>query len=61
MTSGSSKALSATDSGAQIRDGIKVVAQQGVPTETDWPYHIAKFAEKPPPKAFTDALKDQAR
>jgi C1A family cysteine protease len=49
-----------TDSGAQIRDGIKVVAQQGVPPETDWPYDITKFAQKPPPKAFTDALKDKA-
>jgi len=49
-----------TDSGAQIRDGIKVVAKQGVPPETDWPYDIAKFAQKPPPKAFADALHDRA-
>jgi C1A family cysteine protease len=49
-----------TDSGAQIRDGIKVVAKQGVPPETDWPYVIAKFANKPPPKAFADALHDRA-
>ena len=48
------------DSGAQIRDGIKVVNKLGVPPEKDWPYHIAKFAEKPPAKAFTDALKDRA-
>ena len=50
----------ATDSGAQIRDGIKVVNKQGVPKEADWPYHIANFAEKPPAKAFADALKDRA-
>ena len=49
-----------SDSGAQIRDGIKSVAKQGVPPETDWPYDIAKFAHKPPAKAYTDALKDQA-
>ena len=49
-----------SDSGAQIRDGIKVVAKQGVPPETDWPYDIAKFAQKPPPAAFQDALKDKA-
>jgi len=49
-----------TDSGAQIRDGIKVVANQGVPPEMDWPYDIAKFAQKPPPKAFADALHDRA-
>ena len=41
-----------TDSGAQIRDGIKVVANQGVPPETDRPYDITKFADKPPPAAF---------
>jgi C1A family cysteine protease len=49
-----------TDSGAQIRDGIKSVAKQGVPPETDWPYDIAKFADKPPAKAYTDGLKDRA-
>jgi C1A family cysteine protease len=49
-----------TDSGGQIRDGIKVVATEGAPPETDWPYDIAKFAEKPPPVAYTDALKDRA-
>ena len=35
-----------SDAGAQIRDGIKVVAKQGVPPETDWPYDIAKFAQQ---------------
>ena len=50
----------ATDSGAMIRDGIKVVAKQGVPPESDWPYDISKFAQKPPAKAFTDALADRA-
>ena len=44
-----------TDSGAQIRDGIKTVAAQGVPPETDWPYNIAKFSQKPPVKAYNDA------
>src|SRR6476661_5903776 len=32
-----------TDSGAQIRDGIKSVAKQGVCPEPDWPYDISKF------------------
>lgn len=49
-----------SDAGAQIRDGIKVVATEGAPPETDWPYDIAKFAVKPPAKAYADALKDQA-
>src|SRR5690349_5986657 len=46
-----------SDSGAQIRDGIKVVAKQGAPPETDWPYDINKFAQKPPQSAFADAAK----
>lgn len=44
------------DSGAEIRDGFKVLAA-GVPPETDWPYDIAKFAAAPPPRAETDARK----
>src|ERR1700756_5510415 len=48
-----------SDSGAQIRDGIKVVAKQGAPPEADWPYDINKFTEKPPTKAFQDAAKNQ--
>lgn len=46
------------DSGAQIRDGIKVVATLGAPPETDWPYDINKFAQKPPQRAFDDAKRD---
>lgn len=46
------------DHGAQIRDGIKSVATLGAPPETDWPYDITKFAEKPPAPAFADAKKD---
>lgn len=48
------------DTGAEVRDGIKVAAQEGVPHESDWPYDITKFAHKPPKKAYTDALKLQA-
>ena len=46
------------DSGAQIRDGVKSVAKLGAPPETDWPYDITKFANKPPRQAYQDALKD---
>jgi C1A family cysteine protease len=49
----------ASDSGAQIRDGMKVVSKQGAPPETDWPYDIAKFAEKPPVQAYTDGAKNR--
>jgi len=49
-----------SDSGAQIRDGIKAVNQQGAPPETDWPYDITKFAEKPPQIAYDDGAKHEA-
>jgi C1A family cysteine protease len=48
------------DSGAQLRDGIKTVASQGVCPEPEWPYDIAKFARRPPAKAYTDAATDRA-
>ena len=45
------------DSGAQIRDGIKSVAKQGVPPESDWPYseNMSIVTQKPKPIAYTDA------
>jgi C1A family cysteine protease len=46
-----------SDSGAQIRDGIKSVARQGDCPEPEWPYLIPKFRTKPPPRCYTDALK----
>lgn len=48
------------DSGAEIRDGIKSVAQLGAPPETYWPYVISKFARKPPARAYKEALKHEA-
>lgn len=47
------------DSGAMIRDGIKSVAREGVPSETLWPYNIAKFRQKPPIDAYKQALDHQ--
>jgi hypothetical protein len=49
-----------SDSGAEIRDGIKSVAQQGVCPETEWPYDISKFDQQPPASAYQDALMDRA-
>ncbi len=46
-----------TDSGAQIRDGIKAVAKLGVCSEKTWPYDIKQFTVKPPPAAFAEAKK----
>ena len=45
-----------SDSGAQIRDGIKSVAKQGDCPETEWPYVIAKFKTKPAARCYADAL-----
>jgi C1A family cysteine protease len=50
----------ASDSGAQIRDGIKSVGKQGDCPETEWPYVIAKFKTRPPKNCYTDALKYKA-
>ena len=47
------------DAGAEIRDGMKAVAKLGVCPETDWPYDIDTFAQKPPRKDYKDALKDK--
>jgi C1A family cysteine protease len=44
-----------SDSGAQIRDGIKSVATLGAPPESDFPYNIAAFTQKPPGNAYSDA------
>lgn len=57
------------DSGAQIRDGIKVMANLGVCPETEWPYDDtpaeydggpfppgSRDAEQPPKQCYADAL-----
>ncbi len=49
-----------SDSGAQIRDGIKSVAKLGDCPETEWRYDIARFATKPTAKCYRDARKYKA-
>lgn len=49
----------ASDSGAQIRDGMKVVAKLGYPPESDWPYDITRFTDDPPAAVVTEATKDR--
>ena len=44
------------DSGAEIRDGIKTLAQYGVCSETEWPYDTTQFTIKPSDQCYTDAL-----
>lgn len=48
------------DAGAEIRDGLKVVAHRGVPPETMWPYDIDRFTERPPELAEQEAHKHEA-
>ena len=48
------------DAGAELRDGIKSVAQIGAPPETLWPYDIARFADRPPQDAYAEARKHEA-
>ena len=48
------------DAGANIRDGIKSVAAQGVCPESEWPYVIKRFATKPPKQCYTDAKRFRA-
>ena len=50
----------AEDSGAYIRDGIKVLNKKGAPLESLWPYKINKFATRPNSAAYTDALRRTA-
>ena len=45
------------DSGAYIRDGIKVCYTYGAPVESLWPYNINKFRTIPPSTAMQDAAK----
>jgi len=61
-----------TDSGAQIRDGIKVIANLGVPDETLWPYDdtpagydgsfppSSRAAQRPPDTVFAAAKRNEA-
>lgn len=48
------------DAGAEIRDGIKVVAKKGAPPEHVWPYDIDRFRDKPSVEAYNEALQHEA-
>lgn len=49
-----------SDSGAQIRDGMKSVGSLGACPEDMWQYIIANFTEKPPDACYQDALQHKA-
>jgi len=44
-----------SDSGAEIRDGIKCAASFGVAPETLWPYQVEKFQQKPSRQVYQNA------
>ncbi len=48
------------DAGCEIRDMIKCAAKIGSAHETLWPYVVARFAKKPPPAVYSDAVKLEA-
>jgi C1A family cysteine protease len=50
------------DAGAEIRDGIKSVASQGVCAESEWPYtdQGTQFTVKPTGQCYIDALSFEA-
>jgi C1A family cysteine protease len=49
-----------SDSGAMIRDGIKSVNKLGACNETEWPYDICQFRQRPDEQCYQDARLDRA-
>ncbi len=45
----------ASDSGAQLRDGIKTISTQGACHECLWPYDPGQFAQHPPAVCYSEA------
>lgn len=45
------------DAGAQVRDSVKALNKWGVGTENEWPYDIAKFADRPSLAARDEAYR----
>jgi C1A family cysteine protease len=48
------------DSGAMVRDAVKVVVNLGAPPDDDFPYDDQVYDRKPPNKAYTDATLEKA-
>lgn len=48
-----------SDEGANIRDGIRAGKLFGLCYESEWKYIPEKFAVKPTPKCYTDAIKHE--
>lgn len=50
----------ASDAGAMIRTGLKVVLADGLIPESEWPYDESQFAVRPPQQDYHDALAHKA-
>lgn len=48
------------DAGAEVRDGLKVLANIGGPHETVWPYDVGRFTQEPSPQVYADAGQHKA-
>ena len=48
------------DGGSTITTGLQALKKFGICPETDWPYDVGAFAQRPPQKCFDDALEQQA-
>lgn len=48
------------NSGATVKEALKSTVRDGVCMERLWPYEQAKYTERPPEEAWTDAQKHQA-
>jgi C1A family cysteine protease len=44
------------DSGAEIRDAVKVLSENGTILESEWPYDVSRFRELPGSTLLTEAL-----
>ncbi|MEO7086264.1 MAG: C1 family peptidase [Gemmatimonadaceae bacterium] len=49
----------ASDAGAEIRDGMKVINKSGAAPEELWPYVVSKFATRPSAAYYAAAAKHQ--
>jgi C1A family cysteine protease len=47
-----------SDAGAELKDGIKAVNQQGVCPESEWPYDASLLTFQPDAACYTDASKE---
>jgi C1A family cysteine protease len=48
------------DAGAELKDGIQTLLTYGICPETDWPYYISNFDDRPPDYAYEHALENKA-